>query len=584
MAECGVGSRVLINYSDKAVVLYGGVVIDVRKAPPAPPDVTPQRRRVRGPPVLAAHLQDSEFLIRYDGWSSKYDEWRAAKDVAQVFPHVGDVFEDASVLGVAGGSSSGGGGGGSSTPAGGAGAAGLASPNTGTGDASSAAPGSAAPPLPPMRFPRYVKMKELDPPTPEPEPEPEVVEEAPASPEPSTREEEGGKSTGRKRKPRSAKKRRHEDVEAEAEAEAEAAPAPPSPEVDVNAEYVDGVGECAVYLPGNSNRDGGDGPSAASGDPAASSLEAGVARARACVLSPRSRRQVVIAIRGCWATDSPANRKMLMHEIIEVVLEGRGRSGGGEVSMDTVFSIIRDLSRGLAEKLSFAALMLTIEEGRVDLFPMILMTMEEFRKVRPELYATTKCMMIRLCVLKEWELCMGEDPISTRQRVLKVMEFLPAGIPRAVPEQMKSNSLGLARSISAASQPTADGGVDAAGEGAVGAGASASASAAGGADGSGSAHGAVGAKAPAASPAKGSVHRDPDVTWRKSEGVEAGVLRVLRSELLTVAREPARIADYVTRYKLSVALYHVKQWLNAVKRQWDAFMPPDDADVVGQLI
>ncbi len=31
-----------------------------------------------------------------------------------------------------------------------------------------------------MRFPRYVKMKELDPPTPEPEPEPEVVEEAPA--------------------------------------------------------------------------------------------------------------------------------------------------------------------------------------------------------------------------------------------------------------------------------------------------------------------------------------------------------------------------------------------------------------------
>ncbi len=61
--ECGVGSRVLINYSDKAVVLYGGVVIDVRKAPPGPPDVTPQRRRVRGPPVLAAHLQARGLVV-----------------------------------------------------------------------------------------------------------------------------------------------------------------------------------------------------------------------------------------------------------------------------------------------------------------------------------------------------------------------------------------------------------------------------------------------------------------------------------------------------------------------------------------
>jgi hypothetical protein len=120
-------------------------------------------------------------------------------------------------------------------------------------------------------------------------------------------------------------------------------------------------------------------------------------------------------------------------EIIEVVVEGRGRaSSGGDVSMDTVFTVVRDLSRGLAEvcgvahplllellqllcsflspfprsslpfllsvsvvrtrtschcnsnchnpppparwhlqKLSFAALMLTIEEGRVDLFPMV---------------------------------------------------------------------------------------------------------------------------------------------------------------------------------------------------------------------
>ncbi len=68
-------------------------------------------------------------------------------------------------------------------------------------------------------------------------------------------------------------------------------------------------------------------------------------QARACVLSPRSRRQVVIAIRGCWATDSPANRKMLMHGtcmlcspcahasefVVAPVWEARqgGRQGGG---------------------------------------------------------------------------------------------------------------------------------------------------------------------------------------------------------------------------------------------------------------
>ncbi len=60
--------------------------------------------------------------------------------------------------------------------------------------------------------------------------------------------------------------------------------------------------------------------------------------------------------------------------------------------------------------------------------------------------------------------------------------------------------------------------------------------------------------------------------------------QVLRTELLSIAREPARIPEYVGRHKLCVTLYHVKQWLNAVKRQWDTYMPPDDAEVVGQLI
>jgi hypothetical protein len=94
-------------------------------------------------------------------------------------------------------------------------------------------------------------------------------------------------------------------------------------------------------------------------------------------------------------------------DIIEIVTEGRLRSEAGVViTMDAVFNIVRSLSEGLAEasadlliadtccvvaqqsvqlyrpwhrcqlvcveqKLSFSALQLTIEEGRVDLFPMV---------------------------------------------------------------------------------------------------------------------------------------------------------------------------------------------------------------------
>ncbi len=75
-----------------------------------------------------------------------------------------------------------------------------------------------------------------------------------------------------------------------------------------------------------------------------------------------------------------------------------------------------------------------------------------------------------------------------------------------------------------------------------------------------------------------------DVQWRRSVGVEGGLLRVLRHELLTVAKHPARIADYVERHQLKTAVHHVRLWLQVVKREWDQFMVPDNADAIARSI
>ena len=86
--DCGVGTKVLISYSAKAAMLYHGVVVAVRRSHTAPvveATTTATTKRTRGGSVLASQLMGFEFLVHFDGWSDKENEWRSAADVVAVY-------------------------------------------------------------------------------------------------------------------------------------------------------------------------------------------------------------------------------------------------------------------------------------------------------------------------------------------------------------------------------------------------------------------------------------------------------------------------------------------------------------------
>ena len=173
------------------------------------------------------------------------------------------------------------------------------------------------------------------------------------------------------------------------------------------------------------------------------------------------------------------------------------------------------------------------------------------------------------CVLKRWESISGGDERAVSGRLAVIDEFLPVTVPGS-PRAAGNHIPVIVPSSDAAVAPAGLAPADVAG-GASGAGVAASAAAP-------ALSGAVSAAC-----AAGGADAGSDVQWRRSAGVEGGLLRVLRDELRVVARDGGRIAAYVEQHSLKTAVHHVRLWLQVVKREWDRFMPVDDDSSVGWL-
>ena len=72
-----------------------------------------------------------------------------------------------------------------------------------------------------------------------------------------------------------------------------------------------------------------------------------------------------------------------------------------------------------------------------------------------------------------------------------------------------------------------------------------------------------------------------DVVWRPAAGLEAGMLKLLRTELAAVLPSAAAVAAYAGRHPLEIAVHHARLWLQLVKAGWLHAMPVDGLARVG---